>query len=144
MKIFRSDVKQSQRLAQITRLQPYSAPWSVEGFAGDLTDPAAWVWCCEEDGKTVGFISLRVAAGWAEILNMAVDPAYCRRGIGKKLLSHALQEAKNSGAEEVTLEVNVHNTAAVALYRQAGLEEKGIRKKFYNNTDDALIMGKKL
>jgi ribosomal-protein-alanine N-acetyltransferase len=56
-------------------------------------------------------------------------------------LAKALADAKEKDGHELTLEVNVRNTPAISLYLKAGLKELGRREKFYNNQDDALIMG---
>ena len=141
MSIRRAEQKDIPRLSQLETLQPFSAQWGPVGWAQELGNKAADVWCFEE-GDVQGFISSRGAAGMAEILNMAVDPACCRRGIGFALLSHALCALKTQGITDVTLEVNVRNEAALALYKKAGLTQRGRRKKFYHQNDDALIMGK--
>lgn len=143
MNIRRAEQKDIARLAQIERLQPFSAQWGSEGWARELENKAADVWCAEEE-KVQGFVSSRAAAGMAEILNIAVDPACCHRGMGLALLNHALVALKEQGITDATLEVNVRNDAALALYKKAGFEERGRRKKFYHQSDDALIMGKTL
>lgn len=132
------------RLAQIETLQPYSAHWGEKGFAEEVNNPYAFVWCWEEKGLVEGFLALRLAAGFCEILNLAVHPASCRRGIGFKLLYYALSQVRAHGGERVTLEVNSRNTAAIGLYAKAGLKTCGLRKNFYNGTEDALIMGASL
>lgn len=129
------------RLAQIEKLQPHSAHWGEQGFAEEIHNPYSFIWCWEEKGTVNGFLALRLAAGFCEILNLAVHPASCRRGIGFKLLYFALSEVRARGGERVTLEVNTQNAAAVGLYAKVGFKTCGCRKKFYNGTDDALIMG---
>lgn len=132
------------RLAQIEALQPYSAHWGEKGFVDELPNPYSFVWCWEEKGQVHGFIALRLAAGFCEILNMAVHPDECRRGIGFKLLYFALSQVRAHGGERVTLEVNARNEAAIGLYTKMGFRPCGRRHKFYNGTDDALIMGANL
>ncbi len=129
------------RLAWIEQTQPLSAHWGEKGFAGEVANAASRIWCWEENGEIVGFLALRLAAGMCEILNLAVLPDSCRKGIGFRLLAHALRDARARGAETVTLEVNVTNLPAISLYTKAGLAEWGRREKFYNGTEDALIMG---
>ena len=71
-------------------------------------------------------------------------PAGLPRGIGFLLLTRAFAEVRARGGQTVTLEVNVRNIPAISLYQKAGLKETGRREKFYNDTDDALIMGAEL
>lgn len=143
MKLRRAEQKDIPCLVQLEKLQPFSAQWGPKGWEQELANKASCVWCFEEK-KVVGFISAHGAAGMAEILNIAVEPACCHRGIGFALLNHALAALKEQGITDVTLEVNVYNDAALALYKKAGFEVRGRREKFYHQTDDALIMGKLL
>ena len=131
----------AERLAYIETQQPLSAHWGVKGFASETIQPAARVWCWEENGEILGFLAMRLTAGFGEILNLAVLPKACRQGIGFRLLAKALADAKEKDGHELTLEVNVRNAPAISLYLKAGLKELGRREKFYNNQDDALIMG---
>ena len=144
MKIRRAALPDVKRLAAIEALQPDSAGWGENGWKTELDTSAAQVWCAEQNGEVAGFVSFRLAAGLAEILNVAVHPHYCRQGVGTALLEQVWQELEKQGAQEVTLEVNARNTKAIALYQKMGLQERGRREKFYHHTDDALIMGKRL
>ena len=81
------------RLAQIEAAQPMSAHWGEKGLAGEIIHPFAQVWCAEENGEVLGFLALRLAAGFCEILNLAVCPQACRRGIGFLLLTRALPKS---------------------------------------------------
>lgn len=141
MKMRLAVVLDAPRLDQIERTQPMCAHWGEKGFVGEISNAAASVWCWEENGEIVGFLALRMAADVCEILNLAVLPSCCRKGIGFRLLAHALREVKARGAKTLTLEVNVTNVPAISLYTKAGLRELGRREKFYNAKDDALIMG---
>lgn len=129
------------RLAFIEAAQPMSAHWGEKGLAGEIANASSIVWCWEEEGTVLGFLALRLAAGFCEILNLAVLPAACRKGIGFRLLARALSDVRERGGKTVTLEVNVNNRAAISLYSKAGLKELGRREKFYGGKDDALIMG---
>lgn len=134
----------AERLVQIENSQPMCAHWGQKGWGSEIKNTSAQIWCWEEDGEVVGFVAARIAAGLGEILNVAVLPAYTRKGVGFRLLTRLLAEARSQGVERMTLEVNVRNVAAISLYSKAGFNEAGRRKKFYNQQDDALIMGKDL
>lgn len=141
MKIRKATALDAARLAEIETRQPMSAQWGEKGFASEVRHSASAVWCAEEGGAVQGFAAFRQAAGFCELLNLAVDPAYARRGFAFVLLKHALTELRGLGVQTVSLEVNYKNVAAIGLYLKLGFEEKGRRKKFYHGTDDALIMG---
>lgn len=129
------------RLAQIEQLQPLCALWGEKGLADEMRNGSSCILCWEEGGVVAGFLAFRLAAGFCEILNVAVHPAFCRRGIGFKLLSQTLADVRRRGGDTVTLEVNASNGPAVMLYEKAGFKRLGVRKKFYNGLDDAWIMG---
>ena len=141
MNIRTAYLTEADLLAAIDTAQTFSAHWTLPQWDGELANPASRVWVCEEGPKISGFIVLRLAAGIGEIVNLAVLPEDCRRGIGTALLEAALAAARNEGGEKISLEVHANNLPAQALYRKAGFNEIGIREKFYGGKDDALIMG---
>lgn len=62
-------------------------------------------------------------------LGMGVVQAYRRRGIGQRLVAHALQKAKDMGLERVELEVFASNAPAIALYEKMGFVTEGVKKR---------------
>ena len=44
----------------------------------------------------------------------------------------------------ITLEVNEKNKPAISLYQKFDFQQVGLRKKYYHNTDNAVIMSVKL
>jgi ribosomal-protein-alanine N-acetyltransferase len=49
----------------------------------------------------------------------------------------------SSSAEEVVLEVKVHNEKAINLYKKNGFAPVGLRRKYYADGSDALLMSRK-
>ena len=73
-----------------------------------------------------------------EVHTVGVDPAYHGRGIGRQLMA-ALLEFAAGGV--VHLEVRTDNVAAIALYRDLGFVEVGMRKRYYRASGaDAYLM----
>ncbi|HVN49062.1 MAG TPA: GNAT family N-acetyltransferase, partial [Bacteroidota bacterium] len=62
-------------------------------------------------------------------LGMGVDRNYRRQGIGKKLITQTLQEAKKIGIERVELEVYASNIPALSLYKAIGFETECMKTK---------------
>jgi ribosomal-protein-alanine acetyltransferase len=99
-------------------------------------DPSDYnVLVAETQNSVVGFLMWRaVAPDEAEILNLAVHPAFRRQGI-------ALQLLRELSAPRIFLEVRESNHAARALYLRAGFEECGLRRKYYDNPpEDGIVM----
>jgi ribosomal-protein-alanine N-acetyltransferase len=77
----------------------------------------------------------------AHVTTIAVDPAWHRHQIGTRLLHTLATAGIERGAENLTLEVRVGNEPAQALYRRFGFAPAGIRKGYYQETnEDALVM----
>jgi len=95
----------------------------------------------EKQGKVVGYaISIVEAGKRGHLISIAVDPRYRRKGIGKTLLKHSLSYLKSRGARTVFLEVRASNVAAQALYRSFGFKKVGIKRNYYPDGEDALVM----
>jgi ribosomal-protein-alanine N-acetyltransferase len=120
-------------------IQSASLPDSAAGWAaGDFLKLEAWV--AEREGVVEAFLVARkVAEREFELLNMAVAPDRRRRGSGKALLEHALEQCPGAWF----LEVRASNEAAQALYTGAGFERSGRRREYYRAPlEDAIEMSK--
>lgn len=115
-------------------------PWSEAEFATFLADPLAFL-LVEGDA---GFLLGRAAAGEAELLTLAVAPEARNRGLGLRLVSRFLYQARLRGAAAAFLEVAADNAPARALYARAGFRETGRRRGYYRDAGgqpvDALVM----
>jgi ribosomal-protein-alanine N-acetyltransferase len=114
--------------------------WSEETFRKDLRNPATLYLLLRVDGKIVGY-----AGGWFvvdefHITNIAVLPEYRGQGLGRRLLHRLLSIARERGMRRATLEVRINNTPAQNLYKKFGFRPVGVRKRYYDDGEDALIM----
>lgn len=75
-----------------------------------------------------------------EIATIAVDEKFRGRGLAHQLIKAALHEATRRGAETMFLEVRPANSIARHLYEKCGFAPVGLRKNYYQNGDDAIIM----
>jgi [ribosomal protein S18]-alanine N-acetyltransferase len=110
--------------------------WSRDVMLLQLGTPTAFGLVHSGAGMILG----RVAADEAEILTLAVDPGQRRRGVGSALLSAAMDRAANLGAAFMFLEVAVTNHAARALYSAHAFTRAGLRRHYYTDGTDALIL----
>ena len=93
-----------------------------------------------EVGTLVGYAGGWVVDGDVQILKVGTDLAWRRRGIARELLAHVAADARNLGAQTVSLEVRAGNEGAQALYKALGLAPVGTRPRYYSDREDALIM----
>lgn len=91
-------------------------------------------------GEIVGYAGSMYAADEAHVTNIAVAPEFRRRGVARTLLHALAKEAVERGMASLTLEVRVGNDAAQGLYREFGFAPAGIRQRYYENSEDALVM----
>lgn len=92
-----------------------------------------------EDAKLIGYTGGWIVDGQVQVLKVATDPAYRRRGIAQELLAHIARDARDLGASEMTLEVRLSNTGAHAFYERLGLKRIGVRPRYYSDREDAVI-----
>lgn len=119
----------------------FSVPWSEESIRAMFSEKGYWNLTARDDGSLVGYIGMKAVLDEADITNVAVDPNRRRQGIGKMLLRGLLAKAGDMGIRRIFLEVRVSNTAARALYEQAGFRTVDVRKNYYEKPkEDAYIM----
>lgn len=123
--------------------QVYPKPWTSGVFASELDQVRSgsrFYIVGLRRSQLVGYGGLMFAGDDAHITNLAVDPRCRRQGIARHLLGELAQTAIDRGSHALTLEVRVSNTAALGLYREFGFAPAGIRQRYYENSEDALVM----
>jgi tRNA threonylcarbamoyl adenosine modification protein YeaZ/ribosomal-protein-alanine acetyltransferase len=139
------EVKDPAALAQVAALQAriFADPWGADGIAGgDANRDIAHVHALRHrSGELIAYSVVWHVLDELHIQNIAVDPAFRRKGLAKALLNHVLADARAMGAASATLEVRASNAAARALYDKFGFTTEAVRKNYYKNpTEDALIL----
>ncbi|HLB56998.1 MAG TPA: ribosomal protein S18-alanine N-acetyltransferase [Coxiellaceae bacterium] len=97
-----------------------------------------YVICVDE--KIRGFISLKNNIDHWEILQIVIDKKYQRQRLAKKLLQFVINEAEKNNIKKLQLEVRAGNHAAISLYAVCGFKKVGVRKKYYPDGEDAVLM----
>ena len=95
------------------------------------------------DKEIIGYISFSYIFD-IEIESVLVKSSYQRQGIGTLLLNYIFKFAKENKINNVFLEVRKSNIGAISLYRKLGFSNISIRKKYYENAEDALILKKEI
>ena len=92
------------------------------------------------DDKRAGYVGCWLTLPNADILNLFVSSEYRGLGIGKLLMKEVIDICLEKNIEALTLEVNVNNKYARKMYQDLGFTVGSIRKKYYDNKEDALLM----
>lgn len=124
-----------EALAELEKLC-FADPWSAQALRDELSNPCARFLVALCDGQIAGYIGCHLVAGEGFVTNIAVFPAYRRRGVARRLLQSAMALPLTC----LFLEVRASNVAAIALYRSLGFAEDGRRPRFYSHpTEDAVL-----
>lgn len=119
-----------------------STPWTPGNFR-DCLDSGYQCQVAALDGEPVAFMVLSSVLDETHLLNIAVAPAWQRRGLARWMLTEALTEAVSSGITVIYLEVRESNAGARRLYQELGFQEAGRRKNYYGaaeGREDAVLM----
>ncbi len=84
------------------------------------------------DGRTVGFLHLKIEGKSLKLAGVAVLQEFQRNGFGEKMVEKAFQVAKEKMVERLFLFVHPNNLAAKKLYQKKGFELKSERAKEIN------------
>jgi ribosomal-protein-alanine N-acetyltransferase len=122
--------------------QVYPRPWSPNLFVSEMTAGHGRAYLVAlEARQVVGYAGLISYGEEAHVTTIAVDPERQRRRIGTRLLYELLHHARTLGAQAVSLEVRVTNWGAQRMYARFGFRPVGIRKGYYQETnEDAVVM----
>jgi ribosomal-protein-alanine N-acetyltransferase len=115
---------------------PPDEQWDAAAIATQLGQPGVFALL----HRSGGMVLARVAADEAEILTIAVLPAMRQQGLGRALLLAAHARAAEAGARTVYLEVSPANTMAQAMYRRLGYTEIALRRRYYPDGSDAVVL----
>lgn len=94
----------------------------------------------EKDKVIIGFITFTIMYEKAEIIDLVVDTNHQKNGIGASLINAVIKDCADKKCENITLEVRVGNQKAISFYRKHGFREISMRKSYYHNNEDALVM----
>jgi ribosomal-protein-alanine N-acetyltransferase len=126
----------------------FGEAWSRSQLAGILPMAGVTLTLARLNGAAaIGFSLVRTVADESELLLIAVRPDQHRLGVGRQLLDHFIDWARESGVVRAHLEVRDGNPA-VEMYRKAGFTRIGRRRNYYHARDgnrfDALTLSKQL
>ena len=121
--------------------------WSKETFNKQISNEHSKFFVCgsndpiSNENKIIGYIGYWLVIDEGHITTVAVSPFYRRRHVADILLYSLINHAIKHQIKWLTLEVRVSNKSAINLYKKYRFKQLGIRKKYYQDTnEDALIL----
>ena len=119
-------------------------PWSRQSFLQELQNPFSYCFTLKKDiesnDQNIGFLCFRIVEEESEILNLAIHPQYRQKGLGKQLMKFYIDFCSQREIKTFYLETGVSNQAAIRLYQSFSYHPIGIRPKYYQGKEDALLM----
>lgn len=134
------------RLVEIER-SAHAHPWSEAQLRRELGMAYSTILCAEPaggGGEGAGpldaFIVYWVVHDELHVLDVATAPEARRRGLARALMLAALEDGARRGAARALLEVRRSNVPAIALYRALGFLHDTVRRRYYQDGEDAVLM----
>lgn len=118
--------------------------WTAKNLKDELQRDDRVYYCLECNNEIYGFIGAMKNIDELEIMNVVVKRSQRNKGFAGQLLNEIVTYAKENNYKKIWLEVNENNKYAIKLYIKNGFESVSIRKNYYNNTENAVIMCKKM
>ncbi len=126
----------------------HSHPWSEKTFRSCIGGRYFGEKLSEtlrESNNIVGFYIGEQVIDEATLMDICVSPNNQGKGLGKKLLTKFINQAKAKGAVKIWLEVRAKNIPAQMLYMNVGFIETGRRTGYYPSArgfgyEDAIVM----
>ena len=129
-------------LPQLERLEEecFSVPWTPEQLLSEFPDESHLFLTAVEGERVLGYVGMMHVLDEGYISNVAVAPAYRRRGLGDRLIGELLERAKALRLAFVTLEVRESNAPAIALYLKHGFSPVGVRRNYYEKPKENAVL----
>lgn len=113
----------------------FDTPWNLK-MLQDSYNVGTYYAVAEYEGRIVGYGGLYPNG---DITNIAVLKDYRGKGLGGRIVDELIKHAIKSGIDKIFLEVRVSNNSALRLYKSKGFKKIDLRKRYYENGDDAEI-----
>lgn len=114
--------------------------WSYNILKQELENGKSKYFVAKQENEIVGFAGILLIIDQVNIMNIVVKKDKRNFGIGSLLLEEIIRYSKIHNATSITLEVNEKNIPAIKLYKKYGFKQVGLRRKYYNNEDNAILM----
>jgi ribosomal-protein-alanine N-acetyltransferase len=120
-----------------------SHPWDAAALASTLDAPTTVAFVADSPG-VVGHVVASQVADEGEIFTIAVHPDARRQGLARALLDAVEASWRAHCVVTGWLEVRVDNPGAIALYEATGWTRTGVRRGYYDDGTDAVVMQRTL
>ena len=114
--------------------------WSYTTLKDEFSSSTSKYFVIKKNNIVLGFCGIKIITDFAEIMNIVIKKDSRGLGLSNFLLENTISKCKELNLKSINLDVNVENTIAINLYKKYNFVKVGIRKKYYNNVSDAILM----
>ena len=114
--------------------------WTYSVFENELKNPNSKYFVAILNNEIVGFAGVWKSVDDIHITNIVTKISKRHLGIASKLLEELIAFSKFQNTTSLTLEVNENNLNAIKLYEKYHFKKIGIRKNYYGQNENAIIM----
>ena len=118
--------------------------WTEASVRSELAGPGRQVVVAEASGAVIGYAVTMLAGDLADLQRIAVHPAHQRSGVAGLLLDRVAADVRADGADRMLLEVSAANAPAIAFYETHGFTRIDVRRRYYRDGTDALVLSRRL
>jgi ribosomal-protein-alanine N-acetyltransferase len=112
--------------------------WRNVRVLKQILHPEVNVLAARGNGSLIGFAIMHYHSETAHLLLLAVNPAYRRRGIGRRMVEWLEKAARVAGIAQVQLEVRARNQVSRQFYQVLGYQETQIMPHYYYGREAAV------
>lgn len=114
--------------------------WDYDTLKSELSSPFSNYFVTKQNNQIVGFAGIKFILDEAELMNIVTKKSERNKKIATQLLNYLIEFCKSNKKNLINLEVNAKNSIAINFYKKYNFKQIGLRKKYYNDVDDAILM----
>ena len=119
----------------------FHSHWSRQTFVDEFSSDNGHYVAIKDGGKILGYSGFRYVLDEGHITTLAVSPRHRKKGVGTKLITQLIADAKDKGLKKLYLEVRQSNIGAQKIYKKLGFKILDRRREYYQHpSEDALVM----
>lgn len=140
------EIGQRKHIADILEIERLGyegkTPWGFMALENDIVKSQKSLYLILYNGsEPIAFLGSRFEITDIHITNIAVAPAWQKKGVGSLLLELLKVVAKEEAVSSLSLEVRISNKSAQKLYQKMGFEALRIKRNYYHGDgEDAVDM----
>ncbi len=131
-------------ILSLQQLASFSDGWGENAWKSSLSSSNFFAFGKRVNVKLIGYVAITLAVDSCDIELVLVDKNFRRQSIASSLIEYAENFAKTLGVRDVFIEVREGNQSARALYKKHNYDQINVRKRYYSDQEDAIILKKEI